>query len=118
MGEWRGLGLLRGHVVRFHFDASHGQTTSERPKIPHIGWNQVVARKQHPLMQNLPVDGYAYFVHSFHPVPLDPEDVIAVTNYGYDFASVVAHGNIWGIQFHPEKSQILGLQMLRNFVEV
>lgn len=117
MGEWHGLGLLRGRVVRFNFPGSPGQTMSDRLKVPHIGWNQVTAMRQHSLMLHLPADGYAYFVHSFHPVADDPQDVVAVTHYGYDFASVVAHDNIWGIQFHPEKSQDLGLQMLRNFVE-
>jgi imidazole glycerol-phosphate synthase subunit HisH len=117
MGEWRGLGLLRGHVVRFNFHDNQGPIESERLKVPHIGWNQVTTMRQHSLMQHLPANGYAYFVHSFYPVADDPQDVVAVTHYGYDFASVVAHDNIWGIQFHPEKSQDFGLQMLRNFVE-
>ena len=117
MGEWRGLGLLHGHVVRFNFRNKSEQPLADHLKVPHIGWNQVTALRQHPLMLRLPPDGYAYFVHSFHPIADDPNDVVATTHYGYDFASVVAHDNVWGIQFHPEKSQAMGLQMLRNFVE-
>ncbi len=112
MGHWPGLGLLAGKVVRFQFNDG-----SARLKVPHIGWNQVEPRREHPLLRGVPAGSYAYFVHSYHPVASEPGDVIATTDYGYSFASIVARENIWGIQFHPEKSQDVGLQMLRNFVE-
>jgi glutamine amidotransferase len=88
-------------------------------KVPHIGWNQLKLQQAHPLLKDVPEGGYAYFVHSFHPAPdgVDPAHVLATTDYSYDFPAVVAKDNVWGIQFHPEKSQDVGLQMLRNFAE-
>ena len=113
MGEWPGLGLIAGKVVRFQFNGE-----ANHLKVPHIGWNQIEPHQSHPLLNSVPARSYAYFVHSFHPVASRSSDVIATTQYGYDFASVVAKDNVWGIQFHPEKSQDVGLQMLKNFVEV
>lgn len=115
MGEWGGLGLIPGHVVRFNFK-DLGDATLHL-KVPHIGWNMIEPRKDHPLLKGVPKGGYAYFVHSFHPIADNPDDVVTTTSYGYDFASIVARDNVWGIQFHPEKSQDVGLQILRNFVE-
>jgi glutamine amidotransferase len=126
MGEWRGLGLIGGHVVRFKFDEGWAKNNEESSssavhhsslKIPHIGWNQIEPKQAHPLLRDVLPGSFAYFVHSYHPVVDDPAYVVATTHYGYDFASVVAKLNVWGIQFHPEKSQDVGLQMLRNFVE-
>lgn len=115
MGEWEGLGLIGGRVVRFHGPAFDGQHAL---KVPHIGWNQLAVRREHPLVGGIASGGYAYFVHSFHPEGVDPAHVLTTTDYGSDFASVVARDNVWGIQFHPEKSQDVGLRMLRNFVEL
>lgn len=130
MGEWRGMGLISGRIVRFNFghnkheqvggisinhDADHSLVVNL--KVPHIGWNQIDPTQIHPLLNKVQPGSYAYFVHSYHPVVDERNCIIATTYYGYDFASVVASGNIWGIQFHPEKSQDTGLQMLRNFVE-
>jgi glutamine amidotransferase len=70
------------------------------------------------VLKGVTQNGYAYFVHSFHGFDVDTHHVVATTNYGYDFPSVVAKDNIWGIQFHPEKSQEVGLQMLKNFVSI
>jgi glutamine amidotransferase len=114
MGEWEGLGLIGGRVVKFAGDAFDGK---QGLKVPHIGWNQLKLTQPHPLTQGVPAGGYAYFVHSFHPRVDDASHILATTDYGYDFPSVVAKGNVWGIQFHPEKSQDVGLQMLKNFVE-
>ncbi len=115
MGEWQGLGLIAGRVVRFHgaaFEGAHGL------KVPHIGWNQLHIRQpQHPLMRDVPDGGYAYFVHSYHAQPADPACVLASTDYGYHFPAIVARGNVWGLQFHPEKSQDVGLRLLHNFVK-
>jgi glutamine amidotransferase len=112
MGQWPGLGLIPGKVVRFQF-----RNGSAHLKVPHIGWNQIEPCRAHPLLGGVPAGSYAYFVHSYYPAVTNPEDVIATTDYGGEFASVVARGNIWGIQFHPEKSQDVGLRMLKNFVE-
>ncbi|MCW1967049.1 MAG: imidazole glycerol phosphate synthase subunit HisH [Anaerolineae bacterium] len=117
MGAWPGLGLLKGHVVRFDFSQSASVET-QRLKIPHIGWNRVHPMREHTLLKGVPADGYAYFVHSYHAAMTDPAHVLATTDYGYDFACVVGHANIMGIQFHPEKSQDVGLQMLKNFMEI
>jgi glutamine amidotransferase len=133
MGEWEGLGLIGGRVVRFRFaqiaqianaefriengSPSQFSILNSQLKVPHIGWNQLCLKQSHPLLKDVPDGGYAYFVHSFHALVDDPTHVLATTDYGYEFASVVARDNVWGIQFHPEKSQDVGLQMLRNFVE-
>jgi glutamine amidotransferase len=116
MGEWQGLGLIPGKVVRFDFGQQKGDSATHL-KVPHIGWNQIQPVQDHPVLKGVPAGSYAYFVHSYHPVLTDADNVIATTTYGYEFASVIAKGNIWGIQFHPEKSQDVGLQMLKNFVE-
>lgn len=114
MGEWPGLNLISGRVVRFQFaDSPAGP---QRLKVPHIGWNQIAPRQSHPLIAGVKAGSYAYFVHSFHPLVLDPAHIVAVTDYGYEFPSVIARDNVWGIQFHPEKSQDTGLTMLRNFI--
>ncbi len=116
MGEWAGLGLIPGRVVRFCFTGIE-RTDEARFKVPHIGWNQLwPKRPDHPLLAGVQAGDYAYFVHSYHPRVEDPAWVLAVTDYGYEFPSVVARGSVWGIQFHPEKSQDVGLRMLKNFV--
>ena len=110
MGQHEGLGILPGHVVRFAGDV----------KVPHIGWNQldlVPARAEDPLLHGIPNHSYAYFVHSYHVVPADPACVLTTTEYGTDFVSMVGSGNVFGAQFHPEKSQEVGLQLLRNFAD-
>ena len=130
MGEWPGLGLVPGRVVKFKFDGAPA-TSNQQPvansqpppsshplKIPHIGWNQVEQCADHPILRDVTPDGYAYFVHSFHAKTAEPSYTITTTHYGYDFPSVVAKDNVWGIQFHPEKSQDVGLQMLKNFIDV
>ena len=118
MGEWEGLGLIPGRIKRFAF-TPHSTLNTQHLKVPHIGWNQLnVTQPNHPLMTNVPEGGYAYFVHSYHPEVDDPSTVLATTEYGYDFPAVVARDNVWGIQFHPEKSQDVGLQMLKNFAQM
>ena len=106
-----GLGVFQGKVVRF----------TEKPglKIPQIGWNQLeLARPECPLFRGIPAGSYVYFVHSFFPEPLDPSIVAARTTYGQPFASAVWRDNVFATQFHPEKSQNVGLQLLKNFVEL
>jgi glutamine amidotransferase len=108
MGQHRGLGLLKGRVVKFESDTL---------RIPHIGWNQLNLQRDDPLMKEVPANAYAYFVHSYYVEVGDSDDVIATTDYGVAYPSVVGRGTIWGIQCHPEKSQGVGLQFLKNFVE-
>ena len=106
-----GLGVFRGKVVRF----------TEKPglKIPQIGWNQLdLARPECPLFRGIPEGSYVYFVHSFFPRPADSSIVAARTIYGQPFASAVWRDNVFATQFHPEKSQNVGLQLLKNFVEL
>ena len=107
MGHHRGLGVLPGKVVRF----------PQNLTVPHMGWNQIEPERGHPLLNNIDQGDFAYFAHSYYVVPDDPENVIACTNYGQPYPSIVGKGNVCAIQFHPEKSQQVGLQILRNFME-
>jgi len=105
-----GLGVFQGKVVRFA--EKHGL------KIPQIGWNQIeVVRADCPIFRDIPSGSYFYFVHSFFPKPIDPSIVAARTTYSESFASAVWKENVFATQFHPEKSQKVGLQLLKNFVE-
>jgi imidazole glycerol-phosphate synthase subunit HisH len=110
MGDHRGFGLLPGRVTRFH--------DLPNLKVPHMGWNQIVRQKHSPLLRDIPTDGYAYFVHSYYCAPDNPLDTIATAEYGSPFCAAVQHENIYGVQFHPEKSQRTGLQILTNFLEL
>ncbi|PSP94922.1 imidazole glycerol phosphate synthase subunit HisH [Halobacteriales archaeon QS_4_62_28] len=108
-GDAEGLDLIPGENVRFRT----GQT------VPHMGWNELDIQREHPLVEG--VDGeYAYFVHSYYADPGNESAVVATTEYGTDFASVVANdaSNVFGTQFHPEKSGETGLRILRNFVDI
>lgn len=107
-GEHPGLGLLPGRVPHF-------PDLGER-KIPHTGWNQLWFQNEPPLFQGLPAGAYAYFNHSYYCQPANAAHISARTDYGIDFASAVSHGNIHGVQFHPEKSQRVGLKVLQNFI--
>jgi glutamine amidotransferase len=109
MGQHHGLGLLQGDVVRF---------ASESLKVPHIGWNQIHMRRPDPLLAGIPDGSFAYFVHSYYVEPADDGLVLATTDYGVDFASIVGRDGVWGVQFHPEKSQAVGLGILTNFVRL
>jgi glutamine amidotransferase len=105
MGRHSGLGLLPGRVVRF----PEGEL-----KVPHIGWNQL-RHAGGALLEGVAPGAYAYFVHSYYAAPQEPGDVLAWTDYGAEFASVVGRDRVWGAQFHPEKSQEVGLRLLQNF---
>ena len=100
-----GLGWIKGKVKRF----------SHELKIPQIGWNSVKKQKNNLLFKHVSDEMYFYFVHSYHLELRYHDQVLGMTNYGYDFASVVSNENLWGVQFHPEKSQNAGLQLLKNF---
>ncbi len=105
-----GLGLVRGKVAAF--DPSR---FPHPLKVPHMGWNRMFT-KAHPLFEGLDEAHYLYFVHSYHAVCEHAEDIIGETEYGYRFTSAVAHGNVMGIQPHPEKSHRNGLRILKNFI--
>ncbi len=116
MGRHRGLGIIPGRVVRFAADLPGD---NGRPlKVPQIGWNQLHHRGDDPLLAGLPDGAYAYFVHSYYCAPAAPEHIVATTDFGIAYASVIRRGAVWGIQCHPEKSQAVGLRILRNFVDV
>ena len=106
-GEWEGLGVIPGQVVRFE--------SQPGLKIPHMGWNSLEIARNCPLLDGIPRDPYFYFVHSYHVVPADDSDVVARTEHGVRFVSMIARGNLFASQFHPEKSQRLGLKLLSNF---
>jgi glutamine amidotransferase len=114
-GLHQGLGLFPGRVVRFTFEQNGA---APRLKIPHMGWNALEFKKDIPLFKGLESGIYTYFVHSFYAAP-SSEDVIAATaDYGNPFPAVVASDNVFATQFHPEKSQAVGLKMLENFIEI
>ena len=104
-GATSGLGLLRGRVRRFENDLV----------VPHVGWNRIYQKRSHALFEGIADGSFCYFVHSFYCEPADDGIVAGETEYGARYASVVARENIYGVQFHPEKSQDVGLRMLRNF---
>ncbi|MCA9865522.1 MAG: imidazole glycerol phosphate synthase subunit HisH, partial [Anaerolineales bacterium] len=87
-------------------------------KVPHMGWNRIRHEDQHPLLAGVPNGSYAYFVHSYYCAPANPQDILATTDYGVEFAAIVGRGRLYGIQFHPEKSQRIGLAILRNFAQM
>jgi glutamine amidotransferase len=108
-GQTIGLGLLRGRVRRFPEDL-RGDLV-----VPQVGWNQLRQRAIHPLLADIPDNAFFYFVHSYFCQADDPSVVIGETDYGGLYPSVVARGNVCGVQFHPEKSQSAGLRLLANF---
>ncbi len=112
-GEHKGLGILRGKVVKF---GSQGDVMP--PRIPHMGWNSLRWQRTGELLHGLEKECFAYFAHSYHVVPADIQDICTTTEYGYVFASSVQRGNVFATQFHPEKSQSIGLKLLANFIRL
>jgi imidazole glycerol-phosphate synthase subunit HisH len=106
-GSHTGLGLVRGTVRKFDIIGLH---------VPHIGWNQIEELRPDPLLANIPEGSYFYFVHSFYVEPVSDADVLSRTEYGVRFCSIGRRDNVWGAQFHPEKSQEAGRLLLRNFL--
>jgi imidazole glycerol-phosphate synthase subunit HisH len=110
-GEVKGLGLIPGFCRRF-------QSQNSTPiKIPHMGWNEIAIRRDDPLMKNLE-EARFYFVHAYYVVCDDPADEVASSHHGVDFTAAFHRENIWGVQFHPEKSHRFGMTLLKNFVEL
>lgn len=108
MGQHEGLGILPGQVTRF--------PDFEDLKVPHMGWNTLNATKGSALLGELPETPYAYFVHSYYCVPDNADDVLITVDYGLPFTAAVERDNVYGVQFHPEKSQQVGIQILKNFL--
>ena len=106
-----GFGIIPGKVVRF--------PEENLLKVPHMGWNEVkFENSSDPIWQGIKTSTYFYFVHSYYPEPLESNSVSSITSYGLEFASSVRSGNIFGTQFHPEKSQAAGLKLISNFLEL
>jgi glutamine amidotransferase len=106
-GVYPGLGLFKGKVMRFSPDL--------KLKVPHMGWNSLRKEKDSRLLAGIEDESYVYFVHSYYVAPKDKKLVAAVTDYGLNFTSCIEHENVFAVQFHPEKSQKVGLNLLRNF---
>lgn len=120
-GLHAGLGLLEGRVVRLPDRSQEQEKESgeEKLKIPHMGWNTLSLRQLHcPLFRNIPPGAYFYFVHSYYAQPEEPDLVAATTFYGLEFPCALWKDNLFATQFHPEKSQRVGLQILKNFGEL
>jgi len=114
-GKTPGLNLVKGRVVRFS-----GRNNSERLrlKVPHMGWNAISLQRDLPLLRGIEDGSFFYFVHSYYVVPDDKDIVATTTGYGIEFVSSIQRENIFACQFHPEKSQQVGLQLLKNFGKI
>ncbi|MBI4681750.1 MAG: imidazole glycerol phosphate synthase subunit HisH [Nitrospirae bacterium] len=136
-GKCRGLDIFRGKVVKFEFgvksqELGEKDSKSQNPnselltlnskllplKVPHMGWNQLNIKFNNPLFNGIPDKSYFYFVHSFYVAPEDASIISTTTEYGIEFTSSVWKDNVFAVQFHPEKSQAMGLQLLRNFGKI
>jgi glutamine amidotransferase len=111
-GVHEGLGVLAGQCVRFDVDTTFGL------KVPHMGWNQLAIQRPSPLLAGLRAEANVYFVHSYHVVPADRGVVATTTDYGRPFVSSIWRDNVVATQFHPEKSQKVGLKILENFARM
>ena len=109
-GLHRGLDLIKGRVLRFSLPEGY--------KIPHMGWNTLKIKKKNKLTSDIPDNSYFYFVHSYYVQPEEKNVIAGVTDYGGEFTSMIVYENIFATQFHPEKSQKMGLKILENFVKL
>lgn len=109
-GHHQGLGWLNASVCKI-------EPGDKNLPVPHVGWNDLMQTKQNILFEGIPGDALFYYVHSFHVVCEDKNDIIGECDYGMRLAAAIQHGNIYGTQFHPEKSQYYGLVLLKNFIE-
>lgn len=111
-GRLPGLGWVDAQTIKFNFPANSAL------KIPHMGWNRVYNVHESPLTANLPAETRFYFVHSYYVQANNNDDVLTTTHYGQDFHSMIQHDNIFGAQFHPEKSHKFGMKLLENFAHL
>jgi len=109
-GQVDGLSLIKAKTLKFSF-------SDNTIKIPHVGWNNIKIKRQNILLENIPDDAQFYFTHSYYVTCEKEDNIVATTNYGHDFDSIINNENIWGVQFHPEKSHKQGLVLLKNFIE-
>ena len=118
-GISRGLDIIKGRVVRFKGPQFETQNAKLKTvlKVPHMGWNSLMVKRSAPALQDVPDGSHVYFVHSFHVVPEDKDVIATTTDYGMEFVSSIWKDNIFATQFHPEKSQALGLSILKRFGE-
>jgi len=107
-GKHSGLNFIPGNVVRIPAGL----------KVPHIGWNQLHIKRPDPLLRGIEEGSFVYFVHSYYADPQNQDDVLATSDYGIEFPAITNRKNVWATQFHPEKSQQVGLQILKNFAEM
>ncbi len=107
-GEGKGLSLLEGKVV----------SLPSSVKVPHMGWNTLRIVKRHKLLDGVTQESFVYFVHSYYPVVMNKEIIVAETTYGVVFPSIVAERNVYGMQFHPEKSGETGMRILKNLLKI
>ena len=115
-GDANSLGILAGNVKRFPSEEMH-DANGDKLKVPHMGWNQVYQQQAHPMWKDIADGERFYYVHSYFVQPADASLVAGVTNYPKPFTGAIAKNNIFAVQFHPEKSQHAGLQLLANFVQ-
>jgi len=111
-GRLSGLGWIDAQIRRFSFPEH------TKLKVPHMGWNTVDVTKPNPLLDSVQEEQRFYFVHSFHAVCADPADVLATAHHGYDFCAAFSRDNIFGVQFHPEKSHRFGMELMKRFVDL
>jgi glutamine amidotransferase len=119
-GVHKGLDIVPGKVRRFQFGQGQGRGASSDSsllKVPHMGWNELTMKRSAPPLRHLPTDTHVYFVHSYYVEPSDSSMIATTTNYGASFVSSIWRENVFACQFHPEKSQTVGLQIVRNFAE-
>ncbi|MBK7843508.1 MAG: imidazole glycerol phosphate synthase subunit HisH [Bdellovibrionales bacterium] len=109
-GDCAGLGWINGNIRRFSFEMD-----PQSPRVPHVGWNQVQWKRESILMKDIPEEKRFYFTHSFYFETFDENLILATTNHGITFTSAISSNNIYGTQFHPEKSHLTGLKILENF---
>lgn len=118
MGHHEGLSLIPGFVKRFPERMRDPHFPQRALRVPQIGWNQLHQQRSDPLLAGVPDNAYAYFAHSYRCMPEEEDVVLTRTDYGVSYVSIVQTGRIWGIQCHPEKSQQVGLRILRNFMQM
>lgn len=118
MGDHEGLHLIAGAVRRFSSQMPDSTHAGRSLRVPQIGWNQLHVRYVDPLLIDIPDGAYAYFAHSYYCDATEPTAVLATTDYGIDYPSIVRYRNAWGIQPHPEKSHTVGLRILANFMQM
>jgi imidazole glycerol-phosphate synthase subunit HisH len=119
-GVHKGLDIVPGTVRRFPYTRGSDTNTSSQPctlKVPHMGWNELTLERVAPPLCNVPAGAHVYFVHSYYVEPSDPSVIATTTDYGHPFVSSIRRENIFACQFHPEKSQTVGLQIVKNFAE-